>query len=63
MLRDGFNNFYNQNLALLQVAQVSRALEVTMNFVSVGVKPVEEEDKDAEVEAELLHILAAVVQS
>ena len=54
-LRDGLDNFYNQNPALLQVAQASRALEVTMNFVSVGAAPVEEEeDKDAEVEAELL---------
>ena len=35
-----------------------------MNFVSVGVEPVEEEeDKDAEVEAELLRMLAAVAQS
>ena len=63
-LRDGFDNFYNQNPALLQVAQASRAPEVTMNFVSVGVEPVEEEeDKDAVVEAELLHMLAAVAQS
>ena len=35
-----------------------------MNFVSVGVEPVEEEeDKDAVVEAELLRMLAAVAQS
>ena len=63
-LRDGFDNFYNQNPALLQVAQASRAPEVTMNFVSVGVELVEEEeDKDAVVEAELLRMLAAVAQS
>ena len=62
--RDGFNNFYNQNPALLQVAQASRAPKVTMNFVSVGVEPVEEEeDKDAVVEAELLHMLATVAQN
>ena len=53
-LRDRFDNFYNQNPVLLQVAQASRAPEVTMNFVSVGVEPMEEEDKDVEVEAELL---------
>ena len=35
-----------------------------MNFISVGVEPVEEEeDKDAGVEAELLRMLAAVAQS
>ena len=34
-IADGFDNFYNQNPALLQVAQASRAPEVTMNFVSV----------------------------
>ena len=35
-----------------------------MNFISVGVEPVEEEeDKDAEVEAELLRLLATVAQS
>ena len=46
------------------MAQASRAPEVTMNFVSVGVEPVEEEeDKDAVVEAELLRMLAAVAQS
>ena len=45
-MRDGFDNFYNQNPALLQVAQASRAPEVTMNFVSVGVEPVEEEEDD-----------------
>ena len=63
-LRDGFDNFYNQDPALLQVAQAFRAPKVTMNFVLVGVKPVEEvEDKDAKVEAELLRMLAAVAQT
>ena len=46
------------------MAQASRAPEVTMNFVLVGVEPVEEEeDKDAEVEAELLRMLTAVAKS
>ena len=62
-LRNGFDNFYNQNPVLLQVAQASRAPEVTMNFILVGVEPVEEEDKDAEVEAEVLQMLAAIAQS
>ena len=44
------------------MAQASRALEVMMNIVSVGVEPVEEEDKDAKVEAKLLRMLAAVAQ-
>ena len=63
-LRDGFDNFYNQNLVLLQVAQASRAPGVTMNFVSVRVEPAEEEeDKDALVEAELLRMLVTVAQN
>ena len=62
-LRDGFDNFYNQNAVLLKVAQASRALEVTMNFVSVGVEQVVEDDEYTRVEAELLRMLATVAQN